>query len=112
MILICNVLSEWILFICVPLFWESVNPSFPRMSRPIRFTVFASTTSISLLVATRCPELRFIWIVLCDWDLDVVETSVFCLASVRVSPFSGFALLEYLFCFGFADKASWAACIC
>ena len=63
MILICIALSEWMLFIYVPLLWESVNPSFPRMSRPSRFTLFASTTSISLLAASRCPELSCSWIV-------------------------------------------------
>ena len=33
------------------------------MFLPNRFTVFASTTSISLFVASRCPERRFIWII-------------------------------------------------
>ena len=62
MILICIALSDSILFIFIPLFWESVNPSFPRMSRPSRLTVFEFTTRISLLAASHCPELSFSWI--------------------------------------------------
>ena len=63
LILICNALSKLILLMCVPLFWDSVNQSFPKMSFPNRFTVFASTTFISLLVASRSPERRFAWII-------------------------------------------------
>ena len=59
MILICFALSDWIVFIIVPLFWESVNPSFPRISRPGRLTAFEFTTRISLLTASRCPDLSF-----------------------------------------------------
>ena len=62
MILICIALSDWILFIFIPLFWESVNPSFPRMSRPSRLTVFEFTTRIPLLAASHFPDLSFSWI--------------------------------------------------
>ena len=63
MIFICIVLSKLILLMCVPLFCESVNPSFPRISRPMRFTVLALTTKISLFVASRSPERRFICVI-------------------------------------------------
>ena len=62
MILICIALSDWILIKFISLFWERVNPSFPRMSHPSRLTVFEFTTRISLLAASHCPDLSFSWI--------------------------------------------------
>ena len=59
MILICIALSGWILFICIPLFWESVNPSCPSTPRPSRLTVLEFTTRISLLHVYQCPDLSF-----------------------------------------------------
>ena len=59
LILICIALSGWILFICIPLFWESVNPSFPSTSRPSRLTMLEFTTRISLLHVSHCPDLSF-----------------------------------------------------
>ena len=59
MILICIALSGWILFIFIPLFWESVNPSFPSTSRPSRLTVLEFTTRISLLYVSQYQDLSF-----------------------------------------------------
>ena len=56
-------------------FCERVNPSFPNISRPIRFIVFALTTRISLFVASRSPDRRFICIIpvigiiICYWSI-------------------------------------------
>ena len=56
--------SDWFLFICVPMLWERVNPSFPSTSYSSSLTVLDVTTRISFSVASQCPNFRFIWIAL------------------------------------------------
>ena len=63
MIFISSLSSDLMLLMFVPLFCERVNPNFPNISRPIRFTVFALTTRISLFFASRSPDRRFICII-------------------------------------------------
>ena len=93
MIFISSLLSKLMLLMCVPLFCESMNPSFPRISRPIRFTVFALTTRFSLFVASRSQDRRFICII------PVIGISMLLKHLYWVWPFVGsFHLADLHFC--------------
>ena len=93
MIFISSLLSKLILLLCVHLFCEIENPSFPRISRPMRFTVFALTTKISLFVASRSPDRRFICII------TVIGISMLLKHLYCVWPFVGSFHMADLHCF-------------
>ena len=95
----CMGISAWILFMCIPLCCERMNPCFPRTSRPSRLTAWVLSTRISLSVASQFPDFQDCW------SFCISENNCWCLSTWT------FAVTYYFVCFFFVYKALRATCV-